>query len=137
MKTFFTVFFAILAAAAVIFAALWAKSRVNTWEWAWRSYESQMSVIVSSDSALTSASEYSSFGSGSVEASMARVREAEMNFNRIKADQVRIADFRAPNDSYSGAEAIRLASYRFRAQGACDAQRRCSKTSREVSTNRP
>ena len=58
MKTFFTVFFAILAAAAVIFAALWAKSRVNAWEWAWRSYEAQMSAIVSADSALNRTSEY-------------------------------------------------------------------------------
>jgi hypothetical protein len=93
MKIFFTVFFAILAAATVILAGLWGKSRVDAWEWAWRSYEAQMSAIVSSHSALTSASEYtSSFGSSSVEASMARVREAEMNLKRIEADQARIAD---------------------------------------------
>lgn len=90
MKMFFIVFFAILAAAAVIFAGLWGKSRVDAWEWAWRSYESQMSGIVSSHSTLTSDSDYSS--ASSVEASMARVREAKMNLKRIEADQVRIAE---------------------------------------------
>jgi hypothetical protein len=73
MRTFFIVFFAILAAAAVIFAGLWAKSRVDAWEWAWRSCEAEMSAIVSADSALNRASKYSTSPSP-LEDAMARIR---------------------------------------------------------------
>ncbi len=91
MKTFFTVFFAILAAAAVILSGLWAKSRVDAWEIAWRSCEAQVSAILASHETLASASDYAS-SSGSVDAAMARLREAESNLKRIQADQPRIVD---------------------------------------------
>ena len=56
MKAFFATFFAILAAAAVIISVLWSKSRLDAWEWTWRSYEAQLSAIVSSEHALNGAS---------------------------------------------------------------------------------
>jgi hypothetical protein len=91
MKTFFTVFFAILAAAAVIIAALWAKARVDAWEFAWRSCEAQASSIVASHQSLAIASQYSAHAS-SVDEAMARLREASSNLERIQADQPRIAE---------------------------------------------
>ena len=86
MKTFFTVFFAILAAAAVIFAALWAKSRVDSWEQAWRSCEAQMSAIISSEQAYSRASRYSASSSPEV-----AIHEASAALQRIQDDQIQIA----------------------------------------------
>jgi hypothetical protein len=91
MKTFFTVFFAILAAAAIIIAGLWAKFRVDAWEFAWRGCEAQISSIRESEQTPVSASEYSStFGSSSMEAAEERVRGAKMKFERSLADRDRI-----------------------------------------------
>jgi hypothetical protein len=91
MKTFFTVFFAILAAAAVIFAGLWAKSGVDAWGYAWRSCEGEIAAILSSERALSRASEYAT-SPRSVDDAMARVHEAQLNLKRIEDDGVRIAE---------------------------------------------
>jgi hypothetical protein len=48
MKTFFTVFFAILAAAVVIFVALSAKARLDQWEQSKRMCYAQFAAIASS-----------------------------------------------------------------------------------------
>lgn len=88
MKTFFTVFFAILAAAAVIFTALWAKSRVDDWGRAWRSCDAQMSAIVSTETALSRSSLYSSsFSSPEV-----AMQEVIIATQRLEDDEVRIAE---------------------------------------------
>jgi hypothetical protein len=87
MKTFLTIFFAILAAAAVIFTALWAKSRVDSWEQAWRSCEAQMAAIISTEEAYGRASRYSSsYGSPEV-----GLHDAIVGLQRIKDAEVQIA----------------------------------------------
>lgn len=91
MKTFFTIFFAILAAAGVIFSGLWAKSRVDAWEIAWRSGEAQISAIVASHQQPVRTSDYAS-SSGSLDVAMERLREAESDLKRIQADQPRVVD---------------------------------------------
>ena len=94
MKTFFTVFFAILAAAAAILTGLWAKSKLDAWEYAWRSCEAQAAAIIESEHALNRASDYMTSPS-SVEAAMARVHEAQMNLKRMEDDQARVAEIEA------------------------------------------
>ena len=85
-KTSFTVFLALLAAAAVILSGLWAKSRVDAWEQSWRDCEDQMSIISSSEVAYSHASRYrASFSSPEI-----ALREAKISLQRLQDAQVQI-----------------------------------------------
>jgi uncharacterized membrane protein YciS (DUF1049 family) len=53
MKLFLTVFAAILAAAAVIMTGIYAKARLNQWEYAKQMLTTQMSNEVASSKAIS------------------------------------------------------------------------------------
>ena len=87
MKRFFTVSFAILAA-AVILTGLWAKARLDAWEHAWRSCRAHMSAITTSELAYSRAWQYrASFSSPEV-----ALQETRASLQRLEDSQVRIAE---------------------------------------------
>jgi len=86
MKTSITMFLALLAVAAVILSAFWAKSRVDTWEQSWRDCEDQISVIGNSEVAYGHASQYrASFSSTEI-----ALREARISLQRLQDAQGQI-----------------------------------------------
>lgn len=89
MKIFFTIFFAILSAAAVILCGLWAKGRVDSWEYAWRRTEAEASAIIASHKTLLSSHENAPVAK-SVEASLARIEQLKADRKSMEADWERI-----------------------------------------------
>jgi hypothetical protein len=98
MKRPFTVFLALLTATAVALSALWAKSKVDSWEQAWRDREDQMSIFSSSEVAYSHASQYrASFSSPEIalrdaKSSLQRLQDAQVQVTKIQRTMVAILE---------------------------------------------